>query len=271
MCNSIFKAFVVGAQIAHLRQQMRTNQHLNALRAHQINQTQTQDRLNWIREQVFIVRQNFEAAAALLTDAPARSLFLCECNLGFLQREAISTESFDQLTDKEYFRRVTQYGQSIRDHAQPLLSQETISKAHRAARIQAILPQLRGLSAWTEIAELLPGGMMKSQYSRWQIPFNRWSMVFCSLVLFPFLMLPLYIWATDPYPRILPRIRQLAQSVGGWVSDHVTRNDALSIAGQYRAVLEWWGLSLPADSKGLEKAVAEAEKILADFAVRHEF
>ena len=268
MSNSIFKAFIIGSQIAQLRQQMRTNQHLDALRSHQLNQTQAQDRLNWIREQVFIVRQNFESAAALLTDDPARALFICECNLGFLQREAISTESFDELTDKEYFRRVSQYGQSIRDHAQPLLSQETINKAHRAARIQSILPQLRGLSAWTEIAEVLPGGVMKRQYSRWQIPFHRWSMVFCSLVLFPFLLLPLYIWATDPYPKLLPKVRRLAQSVGGWVSDHVTRNDALSIAGQYRAVLEWWGLSLPADSKGLKNAVAEAEKILADFATR---
>jgi hypothetical protein len=152
MSNSIFKAFIGGSQIAQLRQQMRTNQHLDALRSHQLNQIHAQDRLNWIREQVFIVRQNFEYAAALLTDDPARALFLCECNLGFLQREAISTESFDELTDKEYFRRVAQYGQSLRDHAQPLLSQETINKAHRAARIQAILPQLRGLSAWTEIA-----------------------------------------------------------------------------------------------------------------------
>ena len=265
MSNSILKAFIVGSQIAQIRQQMRTNQHLDALRTHQLNQTQAQDRLNWIREQVFIVRQNFELAAALLTDDPARAFFICECNLGFLQCEAISIESFDEPMDKEYFRRVSQYGQSIRDHAQPLLSNETINKAHRAARIQAILPQLRGLSAWTEIAELLPGGVMKRQYSRWQIPFHRWSMVFCSLVLFPLLIFPLFIWATDPYPSILPRIRSLAQGVGGWVSDHVTRNDALSIADQYRAVLEWWGLSLPAASNGLKSAVAEAEENLAAF------
>jgi hypothetical protein len=262
----MFKAFIVGSQIAQLREQMRTNKQLDALRSHQLNQTHAQDRLNWIREQVFIVRKNFESAAALLTDDPARALFICECNLGFLQREGISTESFDELADKEYFRRVSQYGKSIRDHARPLLSQETINKAHRAARIQAILPQLRGLSAWTEIAELLPDGVMKRQYSRWQIPYHRWSMILCSLFLFPFVLLPLFIWATDPYPKLLPKIRRLAQSVGGWVSDHVTRNDALSIAGQYRAVLEWWGLYLPADSKGLKNAVAEAEKILADFA-----
>ena len=268
MSNSMFKAFIVGSQIAQIRQQMRTNQHLDALHARHLNQAQVKARLNWIREQVFIVRQNFESAASLLTDDPARALFICECNLGFLQREGISTESFDELTDKEYFRRVAQYGQSIHDHAQPLLSEETINKAHRAARIQAILPQLRGLSAWTEIAELLPGGVMKRHYNRWQIPFHRWSMVFCSLVLLPLLILPLYIWSTDPYPKLLPKVRRLAQSVGGWVSDHVTRNDALSIAGQYRAVLEWWGLSLPADSKGLKNAVAEAEEILADFTTR---
>jgi hypothetical protein len=206
---------------------MRTNQHLDALRTHQLNQTQAQDRLNWIREQVFIVRQNLESASALLTDDPARALFICECNLGFLQREAASTESFNKLTGKEYFRRISQYGHSIRDHAQPLLPQETMNKA-LAARLQAILPQLRGLSAWTEIAELLPGGVMKGHYSRWQISFQRWSMVFCSVVLFPFLLLPLYIWATDPYSKLLPKIRRLAQGVGGWVSDHVTRNDALS-------------------------------------------
>ena len=93
-------------------------------------------------------------------------------------------------------------------------------------------------------------------------------MVFCSLVLLPLLILPLYIWSTDPYPKLLPKVRRLAQGVGGWVSDHVTRNDALRIAGQYRAVLEWWGLSLPADSKGLKNAVAEAEEILADFTTR---
>jgi hypothetical protein len=104
MSNSIFKAFIVGSQIAQIRQQMRTNQHLDAL---QVNQRQAEDRLNWIREQVFVVRQNFESATALLTDDPARALFICECNLGFLQREAISTESFTELADKEYFRRVS--------------------------------------------------------------------------------------------------------------------------------------------------------------------
>jgi hypothetical protein len=33
----------------------------------------------------------------------------------------------------------------------------------------------------------------------------------------------------------------------------------------YRAILEWWGLSLPVDSKGLKIAVAEAEEILTTF------
>jgi hypothetical protein len=103
---------------------------------------------------------------------------------------------------------------------------------------------------------------MKGQYSRWQISFNKWSTVLCSLVLFPLLILPLYIWATNPYPKVLPRIRVIAQGVGGWVSDHVTRKDALSIAGQYRAVLEWWGLSLPYLSSELKVIVAEAEVTL---------
>ena len=35
-----------------------------------------------------------------------------------------------------------------------------------------------------------------------------------------------------------------------------------------RAVLEWWGLSLPVDSKGLKIAVAEAKEILAVFVFR---
>ena len=166
----------------------------------------------------------------------------------------------------------------------PALISESLAAEARAAMVanrigeggrtpQGVRPinLFRGLLRYNSesqvLAELLPGGVMKRHYVRWQIPFHRWSTIFCSLLLFPFLLLPLYIWATNPYPRILPRIRRLAQSVGGWVSDHVTRNDALSIAGQYRAVLEWWGLSLPVDSKGLKIAVAEAEEMLAAFAL----
>jgi hypothetical protein len=119
------------------------------------------------------------------------------------------------------------------------------------------------------IAELLPGGILKNHYSKWQIPACKWSMVFASLVLFPFVVLPIYVWATDPYPRILPRIRHLAQSVGGWVSNHVSRKDALTIAGQHRVILEGWGLALPGDSKGLRNAVESAEEILAEFATRY--
>ena len=89
-------------------------------------------------------------------------------------------------------------------------------------------------------------------------------------VLFPLLVLPLYLWATDPYPGILPRIRRLAQSVGGWVVNHVTREDALNIAGQYRAVLEGWELPLPHTAKDLRDAVASAEEFLSNFTNRYE-
>jgi len=267
----MFKAFIIGSQIVQIRRQMQMNLHLDALHAHHLNQAQAQARLNWIREQVFIVRQNFEVAAASLRSNPARAFYICECNFGFLQREAISSQSFDELLDKEYFRRVWQYAASVRDNAQSLLSQETIEEAQQAALMQAILPQMRSLLAWTEIAELLPGGILKRHYSQWQIPFRKWSMVISSLIIFPLLVLPLHLWATDPYPRILPRIRQLAQSVGGWVANHVTRRDAMKIAGQHRAILESWGLSLPSDFKALKKAVADAEEILSDFTTRYGF
>jgi hypothetical protein len=269
MSNSMFKAFIVGSQIAQIRQQMRMNQHLNAIHAHHLDQAQGQARLNWIREQVFIVRQNFEAAATALKSNPAQALFICESNFGFLEREAISAQSFDDLLDKEYFLKVWQYAESVRDCAQSFLSQETITQARRAALIQAILPQLRNFLAWTEIADLLPGGILKKHYSRWQIPSCKWSMVIASLVLFPLVVLPFYLWATDPYPSILPQIRHLAQSVGGWVSNHVSRKDALAIAGQHRAILQGWGLALPGNSKGLRNAVASAEEILADFTTRY--
>jgi hypothetical protein len=269
MSNSMFKAFIVGSQIVQIRRQVQTNQHLDALHCHHLNQAQTQARLNWIREQVFIVRQNFEVAAASLKNNPVRAFFICEGNFRFLEREAISSQFFDDLLDKEYFHKVWQYAASVRNNAQSFLSQETIEEAKRATLIQAILPQMRSLLAWTEIAELLPGGILKKHYSQWQIPIRKWSTVFGCLVFFPLLILPLYLWATNPYPRILPRIRQLAQSVGGWVSNHVTRKDALNIAGQHRAMLEGWGLSLPDDFKGLQNAVADAEQILAHFTTRY--
>jgi hypothetical protein len=267
----MFKAFIIGSQIVQIRRQMETSQRIDALHAHHLNQAQAQARLNWIREQVFIVRQNFEVAAASLKSNPTRAFFICECNFGYLQREAISSQSFDDLRDKEYFHILWQYAASVRDNAQSLLSQETIEEVRRAALMQAILPQMRSLLAWTEIAELLPGGILKRHYSQWQIPFRKWSMVISSLIIFPLLILPLYLWATDPYPKILPRIRQLAQSVGGWVANHVARKDAMSIAAQLRAILEEWGLSLPSDFKGLKKAVTDAEEILSDFTNRYGF
>jgi hypothetical protein len=261
---------MVGSQLVQIGQQMRTNQQLNALHNHQLDQAAAQERLNWVKEQIVTVHQNFESAATLLETNPARAYYLCVINFLFLERESISTQSFHDLSDKQYFNQLWQYAQSIRDSAQAVLPMETAQEAGKAAVSQAILPQLRFLCDWTEIAELLPGGFLGMHYSGWQRPSTKWALtLFLGLGFFPLLIWPLFLWMTDPYPKVLPRIRELAQRGGGWVQNHVTHKEALKIALQQRASLEAVGLFLPTDSKALQKYVASAEDTLARFTERH--
>ena len=260
---------MVGSQVVQIAQQMKANQQLQAIHSHHLSQAEAEARLNWIREQIFLVRQNFESAALLLETNPSQAYYICESNFLFLHREAISSRSFNDLAEKEYFGQLWQYAENIRTHARSALSEETAHHAMQAAISQAILPQLRSLAAWTEIAELLPNGILKNRYSDWQRPVYRWTSAIVSLAFFPFLVFPLYLWITDPYPKILPRIHQLAQSVGGWVSDHIKRKDALQIANQHRAVLERWGLQLPAEATSLNEAVSTANQMVGDFTAHH--
>ena len=261
---------MVGSQVVQIAQQMQTNRNLKNIHDHQLSQAEAEARLSWIKDQVLIVQRNLELAETLLESDPAQAYFICERDRLFLHREGISSKSFNDLASKEYFNQLWRYVEDIITHARASLSDETANQALGAAISYTILPQLRGLTAWTQIAELLPGGILKNRYSDWQKPSYRWTVIiFSAVAFFPLLIFPIYLWLTNPYPKVLPRIRHLAQGVGGWVSDHVKQKEAMQIADQHRAVLMGWGMNFSSEGRDLQETVASAEQMIADFTAQH--